>query len=190
MSSDLRKKSNLIIDIEAKYDNICEINEIYRDNDHDEPIELDYKISVFKFCSMISILIIYTPIIITDLYFGFTDSMCSKKEPDDLSISIKLYLLVSGFISIAVMITYLYLFCIGNMDDFKFCIFCCGSISIILMSLFTIVWNILGAIVFWGYIYGNENCNKTFSTYVFVSLIIKLGATLFGILSNKKEDKE
>ena len=64
------------------------------------------------------------------------------------------------------------------------CIKCIGLFG----GIFQIIWNILGAVTFWGTIYKEGNCNLHISTYLFVSLIIKFAGNLFGIreILNKK----
>lgn len=42
-----------------------------------------------------------------------------------------------------------------------------------LVNLFLIIWNILGAIIFWG-LMDTTNCSDTIYNYMFASLIIKL----------------
>jgi len=149
---------------------------------------------ILKICKSLIVIVIITPITICDLYFGFTDTTCSREEPDELAISLRLYLLASGFSSAVAMLLLLCGICLigptDKINDSNCCMVCCGSFGLITASLFGLIWNILGAIVFWGYIYGNGNCDKTFSTYVFVSLIIKLISLLTGMLSNKKENKK
>lgn len=144
-----------------------------------------------KICFALIIIFIMSPIIFCDLYFGFTDSSCSREQPDELAITLKLYLLVSGFVGLSAMIgilTGISCFEPNEISETGICFICCGSVAFICATLFNIVWNILGAVVFWGYIYGNGNCNKTFSTYVFVSLIIKFVSVLFSYQFNKKRD--
>jgi hypothetical protein len=153
-----------------------------------EAIELDSQTSVLKACSILFIVIISTPIIISDLYFGFTDKSCVNDMPAGLEISMKLYLLVSGFVSLTAMIVYIT--CISlfsSIDENNANLFCVYFTSLI-GQIFHIVWNILGAIVFWGTIYGEKKCDRNVSTYIFVSLILKLIAHLIGLIldnSNK-----
>ena len=153
-----------------------------------EATELDSQISAFKACSIIMLLIISTPIVIADLYFGFTDTSCVNDMPVGLGISMKLYLLVSGFVSLTAMVVYIA--CIGllsSIDENNANLFCVYFTSLI-GQIFHIVWNILGAIVFWGTIYGEKKCDRNVSTYIFVSLILKLIAHLIGLIidnSNK-----
>jgi hypothetical protein len=147
------------------------------------PTELDSKISVFKVCSIIFILIIATPIIISDLYFGFTDTSCVNDMPDGLDISMKIYLLVSGFVSLTAMV--IYIVCITSLstiDDENSLDLCCVYFTSAIVQIFHIIWNIIGAIVFWGTIYGEKKCDKNVSTYIFVSLIIKFITILASIL--------
>lgn len=36
------------------------------------------------------------------------------------------------------------------------------------------IWHIIGAVIFWGTLYPKKICDKSISTYLFISLIIKL----------------
>jgi hypothetical protein len=150
---------------------------------------LESRNSVFKAFSIILLIIIASPIIISDLYFGFTDTSCVNDMPTGLEISMKLYLLVSGFVSLTSMIVYIA--CISSLSSIDhentgnlFCVYFTSAI----VQIFHIVWNILGAFVFWGTIYGEKNCDKNVSTYIFVSLILKFMVNLIGLIwdnSNK-----
>jgi hypothetical protein len=130
------------------------------------------------------------PIIVVDLYFGFTDTSCVKTEPDGLDISMKLYLLVSGFFNMGIMLAYIASICLfAEKDDISCsrsmcCAYLTGAIGLLT------IWNILGAIVFWGTIYGEKICNKNVSTYIFGSLIIKLIGNLVALLNNRSEKKK
>ena len=197
----IERLSSIIIDIESQRETKEEIkSEIqtpirsilikHEENNIDDKIIGD---KIIRLCFGLLFIVLLSPIIICDLYFGFNDTICAREQPDELALSIRLYLIVSGFIGLSAMITILTAvtcFDPNKISDLGACFICCGSIGFICAALFNIVWNILGAIVFWGYIYGNGNCNKTFSTYVFVSLIIKFVAALFSYqLSKKKDDK-
>jgi hypothetical protein len=152
----------------------------------------DEVIIILKTCSAIFILIIMVPIIVADLYFGFTDTSCVKTKPDGLDISMKLYLLVSGFFGMGVMLAYIASICLLSGKDDISCAgsMCCAYLTSAIASIFNTLWNILGAIVFWGTIYGEKICNKNVSTYIFVSLIIKFIGCLVALKSNKSEKKK
>lgn len=144
-----------------------------------------------KICISLLVIIIILPFIICDLYFGFTDHSCSREQPNELAINLRLYLIVSGFVDIlATIIILTGLNCVNTekLTNSGICALCCGTIGLLFIIIFNTIWNILGAVVFWKYIYGNGNCDKTFSTYVFISLIIKLLGVLFGHQLNKKKD--
>jgi hypothetical protein len=152
--------------------------------------DIDAVIIILKTCSVIFILIIAVPIIVVDLYFGFTDTSCVKTEPDGLDISLKLYLLVSGFFNMGIMLAYIASICLfAEKDDISCsrsmcCAYLTGAIGLLT------IWNILGAIVFWGTIYGDKICKKNVSTYIFGSLIIKLIGNLVALLNNRSEKKK
>lgn len=200
LNSQEKQLSELVIDIESQNETKenatnelqLPLKGILRKPDEQIVDNIEVEKKLFRICLGLLILVIMSPIIVCDLYFGFTDTSCSREQPDELALSIRLYLIVSGFVGLSAMITILtFITCFdpNKISETGACFICCGSIAFICTTLFNIVWNILGAIVFWGYIYGNGNCNRTFSTYVFVSLIIKFVATLFSYQLNKKNNK-
>jgi hypothetical protein len=151
---------------------------------------LESRNSVFKAFSIILLIIIASPIIISDLYFGFTDTSCVNDMPTGLEISMKLYLLVSGFVSLTSMIVYIA--CISSLssiDENNSVNLCCVYFTAAIVQIFHIIWNILGAVVFWGTIYGEKKCDKNVSTYIFVSLIMKFIANLTAILMDNSSKK-
>lgn len=150
----------------------------------------DSELVLLKICGSIVIFIIMVPIIVADLYFGFTDNSCINEEPKNLAISMKLYLLVSGFTGLGAMVSLIFGICSISKDEEKtFINLCCTTIILWVIGVFHVIWNILGAIVFWGTIYDKSDCTKNVSTYIFVSLIIKLVGCL-GTLCQKKENKK
>lgn len=198
-NSQEKQLSEVVIDIESQNEtkeNITNelqvsLKGILKKRDEQILNNIEVKKKIFRMCLGLLILVIMSPIIVCDLYFGFTDSSCSREQPDELAISLKLYLIVSGFVGLSAMIvilTGITCFDLNKISDTGILFVCCGSLGLISAVIFNIIWNILGAVVFWGYIYGNGNCNRTFTTYVFVSLIIKFVATLLSYKLNKKTD--
>lgn len=190
--------SRSIIDIESqnetKYESqsviVVPLRGILRNTDENIVDNKIVEKTLFKICFSLLVIVILSPIIICDLYFGFTDTTCSSEKPDELAMSMKLYLIVSGFLGLSGMIIIL----IGTafFDQYKIselgiCGLFCGTIGLLCMIIFNLIWNILGAIVFWGYLYGNGDCDKTFSIYLFVSIIIKLISTLITFQTGKKD---
>jgi len=115
---------------------------------------------VIKMCTTLLFIVLTTPIIVCDLYFGFSDHSCINEMPDGFNYTMKLYLLVSGFI----------------------------GLSWLLFMIFNLIWNILGAVTFWGSVYKGGHCDSKTSSYIYVSLIIKIVCTLIALqkISNKK----
>jgi hypothetical protein len=143
-----------------------------------------------KICTTTLLIVGMSPTIVCDLYYGFTDNSCINEKPNGLNYTMKLYLLVSGFYGLALLLTLICVTCyLSNHDEKnkKRLVF----IKFISLFGFTfqIIWNILGAITFWGTIYKEGNCNLIISTYIYVSLIIKFVSNLIGFkqnLCNKK----
>lgn len=144
-----------------------------------------------KICISFLVVIIMLPFIVGDLYFGFTDDTCSIEQQNKLKIIIRLYLIVSGLVDILATITILTglkIIDTEKLTNLGISVLCCGTTVISCIIIFNTIWNILGVVVFWVYIYGNGNCAKTFTTYVLISLIIKFVSTLFGYKLIKKEE--
>lgn len=144
-----------------------------------------------KICITLIIIIIMLPIIVADLHFGYTDDSCINDHPKNLNISMKLYLVISGFVGLGSMIGLIInICCISTNNDLNFINLLCTGFILYAVGFFYIIWNILGAIVFWGTIYKEGNCDKNVSTYLYVSLIIKIISNLFGILQNYSQNKK
>lgn len=73
-------------------------------------------------------------------------------------------------------------------NDTNVILFSFLSIMKNLSQLFLVIWNIIGAIIFWGTLNQRELCSKNINTYLFVSLIIKLLVNFYNIISNKKKN--
>lgn len=194
MSTQEIKSSEVMIDIENQNErkensvNTLQVNlkGILKNPQQQKLHHAEVEKNIFRLCIGLLFLVTMIPIIVCDLYFGFTYSSCSS-EPNEL-ISLRLYLIVSGFMCLFVMIVILIALTCFDPEEIKKDGYslCYDTPGIRLISKFNTIWNILGAVVFWGYFYGKGNCDKTFSTYVFVSLIIKMVASLFECLKNIK----
>jgi len=157
----------------------------------EDNISHDTKLVVVKICSTICFLIIMVPIIVSDLYFGFTDSTCVSKEPNNLAISMKLYLLVSGFVGTAALLTCITsICCLSNNSDSNIINLLCTTFISYILIVFNVIWNIFGAIVFWGTIYPENICSKTTTTYIFISLVIKFIGIIISYLQFKNQRME
>ena len=122
------------------------------------------------------LIFINLPIIICDLYYGFNSDVCDNNKMDALNFTPKEYLIVSGFIRIgffALMLNSILNFSTDANSDLSV-VFCCSLTFTILSAIFMIIWDILGAIVFWASAYNQGHCNGSISTYIFAALIIKL----------------
>jgi hypothetical protein len=155
---------------------------------HSNDTEIKNELVRYNSCMIVCTFICIFPLIVCDLYFGFTNDPCLLEHPSNLNFKLKSYLLVSGFIGIINFIIYSVSSCISiylNAEEITQMMVICITFKIC-MVIFYIVWNILGAVLFWGYIYPNDKCNTELSTYLFVSLIIKLISSS-SILKNKDE---
>ena len=101
----------------------------------------------------------------------------------------KTYLLVSSYYTIGFLtVIYINLCFMSENNDTNVILFSFLSIMKNLSQVFLVIWNIIGAIIFWGTLNQRELCSKNTNTYLFVSLIIKLLVNFYNIISNKKKN--
>ncbi len=148
------------------------------------------KIRIVKIVAMLFITIFASPFIICDLIFGYSDDICIDTYPENLNlVNMKTYLLVSSYYTIGFLTTiYINLCFISENNDTNVILFSFLSIVKKLSQVFLVIWNIIGAIVFWGTLEQGELCSKNINTYLFVSLIIKLLVNFYNIFSIKKKN--
>ena len=147
------------------------------------------QLKIVKICNSITILVICIPIIFCDIYYSLIDVSCSNKIPSYLDVSLKIYLLLSGFINL-ILITFAIIMIIyvkefGNKNDIAYLL---NIGNLYISCIFNLIWNIIGSIIFWGYIYYTGECKIGFSTYVFISLIIKLFVNFLSIFHIKNKN--
>lgn len=131
-------------------------------------------------------LIILLPLTICDLVFGFNEDECLTIYPDYIHINLKRYLLVSGFMQ-----TFMLLFFIYEVLSFKYHYksnkLLITIIIQLIFNMFMLIWNIIGAIIFWDYVYKYGHCEKNVSDYIFASIIIKIILTYISMKNNKHD---
>jgi hypothetical protein len=159
--------------------------------DYSKEHHLSYS-KALKICKITILFIVSTPIIFCDIYYGFSNTNCVNTNPNNLDISLKLYLLLSGFMGIILLVlaSIIIIFM-----DFQLNEYCGKKLTRInelelirikefiksiqnfgkyILGMFNLIWNIIGSALFWVYYYENGICNIYISTYLFISLIIKM----------------
>jgi hypothetical protein len=147
---------------------------------------------IIKLIFTLIIIIFASPIIICDFYFGLNDESCVEETPDKLAINLQIYMVVSAAVSLFMVGLIILSGCnisTSNSESKNGCIICLLECISALSNIFHTIWNILGGIVFWGFAYKNNLCDKNVSTYLFVSLIIKYIINYVG-LNNMFKKKE
>lgn len=150
-----------------------------------------------KFIIWIIFCILIFPLPFCDLYYAYNDDSCVNNDAGKLAINLKDYLLVYGWIMMSLLGFIGFALCFVNpntsIDEADHCFFACGSLFVVLLaliSIFSIIWNVFGAIIFWGLMDTND-CDSGIYNYVFASLIIKLIFSAFGAFqgNNNKNNK-
>jgi hypothetical protein len=158
-------------------------------------IESNNKIKTFilQFIGILFAALFVSPFIICDLVFGYNDDSCVNIYPENMSfMNMKIYLLVSGYLAIGAIsciIINLYFAADDNVGE-NIILVAFLSIVLHISQVFFVIWNILGAVIFWGTLNKHNYCSKSINTYLFVSLIMKLFANFCNIMANKDKKNE
>lgn len=104
---------------------------------------------------------VFLPFIFYDLYFGINDRVCTTTYISNGKISVTLggWLLTSGFIYLVLVLLLILasvLICRCELYRVEFSI--AYTLIIGIIGLFTLCWLIIGAIMFWGYLYPRKFC--------------------------------
>ena len=143
-----------------------------------------------KFCLIfltILVLAMFSPFVILDLYIAYTDISCVNESVSRISFTLKTWLLVSGYVSIGmvgiILILSIYSICTST-----------GQKSILMnifkkiFNLFSVAWNITGAVLFWGMMDYNS-CNNFTRDYMYAKLILSFIFTCFTMCSKDKDSE-
>lgn len=132
-------------------------------------------------CIWMITLLLCLPIIICDVYFAYNDNTCVNEYPADIDINLKQYLIISALTTFIMINSYMLITNYSINDEYtqSVCFLFSTCVFMSLLGLFVLVWNILGAFIFWGSIYGKGYCSKHLTTYLFVSLIIKFALSAY-----------
>ena len=165
---------------------------ILKNKNQDMENDVKFQMNVINMFIIFIAAVFVSPFIICDLVFGYNDDSCVEIYPENLSfVNMKIYLLVSGYFAIS-MLTIIMINCFianGNEGD-NIVIIAFLSILFHISRVFLVIWNIIGAVIFWGTLNKQNLCSKSVNAYLFVSLIIKLFGNFCNIMmSNNKKEK-
>jgi hypothetical protein len=139
--------------------------------------EHEYTTKVIKCMLSFGVFLLCFPLVIGDLFYGSSGETCIQDYPTNLSINLQIYLLVAAVITLLTM--GLVILCISRVsyrDGYSTRLYFVTIPRLILTggTLFLLAWNIVGAVIFWGMTYNKVPCGKNISTYLFISIIMKL----------------
>jgi hypothetical protein len=148
----------------------------------------DYAFYV-KYIAVIIIIIFCVPFLICNIYYINVENSCSIIKPPSLRISLKEYLVVSTIFDSIINVSAIISIIMFGPDILN------ESYKIIYYLLtpfrvFSIVWDILGAIVFLGYIVNKNECSHGLSEYLYVIFILKIVCNLIAFKYKQNANNE
>lgn len=139
--------------------------------------EREYTGKVIKCMLSFGVFLLCFPLVIGDLYYGCSGDTCIQEYPSNLSVNLQIYLLIAASTTLLTMgLVILCISRVSHRDGYSTQVYIVTIPRLILMggTLFLLAWNIIGSVIFWGMIYNKVPCGANISTYLFMSIIIKL----------------
>ncbi len=145
----------------------------------------------FSIAFSIIIIAFTCPIAIADLVYGSKQDECLSEYPESIHLNMKRYLITSGVLALLTCIYMIVNVCyIIEHTEITIMMMVLNIVFVLTIQIFSVIWNILGSIVFWKFIYPEGNCSEDVSNYLFATLVIKLVFTYMNMFSsvNRKDD--
>lgn len=139
--------------------------------------EHEYTTKVIKCMLSFGVFLLCFPLIIGDLFYGCSGETCIQDYPTNLSINLQIYLLVAATITLLIMgLVILCISRVSHKEGYSTRMYIVTIPRLILTggTLFLLAWNIVGSVIFWGMTYNKVPCGTNISTYLFISIIMKL----------------
>ena len=126
-----------------------------------------------KISCILLILVFTLPLVITELYYAYTDESCVHQKAGKLHINLFTYLAVNGILGCAGIILISLKICFIDNHIFITC-FKTGCFNLILnmSSIFIVLWTVIGSVIFWSLI-NNKECSDGIYTFIFIMFILR-----------------
>ena len=150
--------------------------------------ERPYAVHIIKYMISFVTFLLCFPIVICDMYYGYSKDSCVEEYPAKLNINMKIYLVVCAFTNILIMgLVICSISCLSrrNSQSMNLYVVTVPKLIVTYGSLFLLAWNIIGSVIFWGMLYNKNLCSSNISTYLFVTLVVKLVCNLTVLCSRR-----
>ena len=150
--------------------------------------ERPYAVHIIKYMISFVTFLLCFPIVICDMYYGYSKDSCVEEYPAKLNINMKIYLVVGAYANMLIMVLVICsISCLSRRNSRSMHLYMVTVPKLIVTygSLFLLAWNIIGSGIFWGMLYNKNLCSSNISTYLFVTLVVKLVCNLT-VLSSRK----
>jgi hypothetical protein len=137
-------------------------------------------------CSFIILLLIYSPFIVCDLYFGYTHISCQDIVSPHMDLTIGMWLKVNGYLLVSMLFVPLFF---PFIDEKNKCVTISAWVISRLSRIFVLSWLIVGAILFWRDIEPLGKCDKSVNSYIWARLIMGIVAFIIALKSDNNKNK-
>ena len=178
-SSHRESQATILVDLEKQ-----ELKSILKKPYKERP----YAVHIIKYMISFVTFLLCFPIVICDMYYGYSKDSCVEEYPAKLNINMKIYLVVGAYANMLIMVLVICsISCLSRRNSRSMHLYMVTVPKLIVTygSLFLLAWNIIGSVIFWGMLYNKNLCSSNISTYLFVTLVVKLVCNLTVLCSRK-----
>jgi hypothetical protein len=171
------------INIQTNTDTIIPKSILIKNNEVDN-VKIDCCVKIS--CILLN-LVITLPLVITELYYAYTDESCVHQKAGKLHINLFTYLAVNGILGCAGTILVSLNICFIDHHIYITC-FKTGCLNLILIvsSIFNILWTVIGSVIFWNLI-NNKECSEGIYNFIFITLIVRYLLIFICLINLKKK---
>jgi len=129
--------------------------------------------------------------IIPSLIYAYSGDMCVLTAADGFSINLSVWLQVDSYmriaiISLLILVAFISCCSLNKGPTCAACVIC----FILIYSLFSFAWTIVGSVLFWGKLNPSGVCTGGVQSYMYAMLIISYIFTCINCLYNVKKGKQ
>jgi uncharacterized membrane protein len=113
---------------------------------------------------------------VSNLYYGYNDNICLDEKIQNYRIVFTMgtWMIVQGYVDVGTISIYLILGCAMFSLRALSGVYRTFTFILLITTLFRIAWFIVGAIMYWGYLWPASLCKPNINVYMFVMLIANI----------------
>lgn len=128
--------------------------------------------NTFLFWYALCWFIMFTPFLVTDLYYAYKDTSCVDFFSGNIDITLKVWLQADGYVMVGFLVIFLTFGVLAIAYPALQCLYVLWEILHMIFILWRLSWLIVGSVMFWGGFHPSGLCQTNINRYMWANLII------------------